>query len=325
MKIIKYLGIFLGFLILLILVSGAYIRLFKPDMEKPTNLKIERTAARVERGKYLANHVTVCIDCHSRRDWSLFSGPVVKGSEGSGGEKFDRKAGFPGTIYATNLTPYQLSSWTDGEIYRAISGGVGKNGRALFPLMGYHRFGKMDREDIFSIIVYLRTLSSIANDVPDAVLDFPVSLLNRLSPQKPMHQKIPAPGDSVKYGGYIVNAAGCVECHSKQDKGKIVPGTEFAGGMEFRQPVGIIRAPNITMDPQTGIGNWDRELFVAKFKAYADTSHRLPPVPKGELNSPMPWGMYAGMKRQDIEAIYTYLKSIKPKVSSIKVRSYNND
>ncbi|MEI9911343.1 MAG: hypothetical protein WDO71_17775 [Bacteroidota bacterium] len=41
----------------------------------------------IERGEYLAVHVAACIHCHSQRDFSKYSGPVVPGSEGGGGEK----------------------------------------------------------------------------------------------------------------------------------------------------------------------------------------------------------------------------------------------
>ncbi len=49
-------------------------------------LKVTASAGQVERGKYLANHVAVCMDCHSQRDFSQFAGPVKPGTLGSGGE-----------------------------------------------------------------------------------------------------------------------------------------------------------------------------------------------------------------------------------------------
>ena len=325
MKLLKVSGLIIGIVILLVLSSGLYINFAKPDVGVAPDIKVSMDSSSIEKGKYLAKHVAVCMDCHSQRDWTLFSGPVSNDKEGIGGEKFGSEAGFPGDIYSTNLTPYQLSSWTDGEIYRAITSGVSKNGRALFPVMGYHRFGQMDKEDVYNIIAYLRTLPPVNSDVPATVLDFPVSLLNKLSPAPSAHQPKPSPGDTVRYGSYLVNAAGCVDCHSKQDKGKIVPGSEFGGGMEFRQPAGIIRAPNITMHRQTGIGAWTQELFVNRFKAYTDSGYHPTPLAKGALNSPMPWTMYAGMTREDLRAIYAYLKTVKPKVSPVEVRSYEKN
>jgi len=322
MKIVKVLAAVIGVVVLLALGTGMYINFALPNVGDAPDIRVSMDSASVERGKYLATHVAVCMDCHSRRDWHIFSGPIAKGTEGSGGELFAREAGFPGTIYSTNLTPYQLSSWTDGEIYRAITSGVGKDGRALFPVMGYHRFGQMDKADVYNIIAYLRTLPSVKNDVPKPELDFPVSLLNKLSPAPPAHQTRPPMNDTVRYGAYLVNAAGCVDCHSRQDKGQVIPGTEFGGGMEFRQSAGIIRAPNITMHREAGIGAWTQELFVNKFKAYTDTAYHPNPLAKGELNSPMPWTMYAGMSREDLQAIYAYLKTVKPQASPIQIRSY---
>ncbi|ANH82081.1 cytochrome C [Niabella ginsenosidivorans] len=322
MKLLKVSGLIIGIVILLVLSSGLYINFAKPDVGAAPDIKVSMDSSSIERGKYLATNVAVCMDCHSQRDWTLFSGPVSKDKEGIGGEKFGSEAGFPGNIYSTNLTPYQLSSWTDGEIYRAITSGVSKNGRALFPVMGYHRFGQMDKEDVYNIIAYLRTLRSIPNDVPETELDFPVSLLNKLSPTPATHQTRPPVSDTVRYGAYLVNAAGCVDCHSRQEKGKIVPGSEFGGGMEFRQPAGIIRAPNITMHRETGIGAWTEELFVNRFKGYADSGYHPKTLSKGDLNSPMPWTMYAGMSREDLQAIYAYLKTVKPKVSPVQIRNY---
>ena len=82
--------------------------------------------------------------------------------------------------------------------------------------------------------------------------------------------------------------------------------------MEFSSPNGIVRSPNITMHKQTGIGNWTKEAFIARFKAYVDSSYVSPKLAPGELNTPMPWTMYAGMKQEDLGAMYAYLSTIKP-------------
>lgn len=322
MKFLKVSGMIIGGVILLAAGSGLYVNFALPNVGDAPDITVSRDSASVKRGKYLATHVAVCMDCHSQRDWRMFSGPITNGSEGIGGEVFAKAAGFPGTIYATNLTPYGLSGWTDGEIYRAVTSGVSKDGRALFPVMGYHRFGQMDREDVYSIIAYLRTLPAIKNNVPAPELDFPVSVLNNLSPAPANHRLKPPPSDTVAYGGYLINVAGCADCHSQQDNGQVVPGSEFGGGMEFVQPAGVIRAPNITLHPDAGIGTWTKELFVNRFKAYADSNYHPRPLAKEALNSPMPWTMYAGMSRQDLEAIYAYLKSLEPKDVRIPVRSY---
>ncbi|WP_316809849.1 c-type cytochrome [Pedobacter heparinus] len=321
MKILKALGIILLFVIIAATAGGFYVNVALPDTGKPAVVKIEPTPERLERGHYLANHVAVCIDCHSSRDWGVFSGPLVAGTSGKGGELFDENMGFPGKIYARNITPHALGNWTDGEILRAITTGVNKDGKALFPLMAYNRFGKMDQEDVYSIIAYIRSLQPVKSEIPATELNFPVSLINNTLPKPADFQKIPAASDTLKYGAYLINVAGCVDCHSKMDKGNIVPGSEFGGGMEFKQPAGTIRSPNITMHPTNGLGNWTREMFVQRFKMYADSSFKPQHISRDELNSPMPWTMYAGMTQQDLSAIYTYLKSLKPLDNKVVVRT----
>lgn len=307
---IVLLGVF-GFVVLAGLAAGSFTKFYLPDVGVATDIKIELNPERIERGRYLANYVTVCMDCHSARDWSQFAAPLA-GNLGGGGERFGEEMGFPGTLYSPNITPYGLGDWTDGEIFRAVTTGVDKDGNALFPLMPYQHFGQMDREDIFSIIAYIRTLDPIENKTPERELDFPVSLLVNTMPHEAQLQTKPSESNTIAYGAYLVNSASCVGCHSQTDKGAIIEGTEFGGGMEFKQPAGIIRTPNITPHPETGIGSWTKKQFVRRFKAYADGNHKPTKLTAQDLNSPMPWYMYAGMKEKDLEAIYAYLQSLDP-------------
>jgi mono/diheme cytochrome c family protein len=311
-KILKIAGIVLTVLVVFLSIAITYIKLALPNVGDAPYLVIEQTHERVERGKYLANNVAVCMDCHSTRNWSLYAGPMDPATLGAGGEVFNQEMGFPGEFYAPNITPYGVGDWTDGELLRAITAGVDKEGKALFPVMGYHRFGKMDKEDVYSIIAYLRTLQPIKKDIAESKADFPVSILINTMPVKADYQKIPDEKDVIKYGGYLANATGCVDCHSKMDKGAIVPGTEFGGGMEFAQPGGIVRSPNITPDAETGIGLWTKEIFTARFKMHVQEGYNPPQLARGDLNTPMPWNMYAGMKEKDLEALYAYLKNLKP-------------
>ncbi|SDD46846.1 Cytochrome c [Dyadobacter soli] len=312
MKFLRWAGYALAAIVLLVCIAATYVKLGLPDTGPAPDIKIENTVARVERGKYLANHVTVCMDCHSSRDWSRFAGPMMATGQGAGGERFDQQMGFPGAFYAPNITPYALAGWTDGELFRAITTGANKDGKALFPVMGYHRFGRMDQEDIYSIIAYMRTLPSIKKDVPESRADFPVSFIINTMPAKAELSHLPDTTDVVAYGKYLVNATGCVDCHSKTDKGSVIPGTEFGGGMEFKSPAGTLVSPNITMHRQTGIGNWTEADFVGRFKVFTSPGYVAPPIPASQPNTPMPWTMYSGMKESDLKAIFSYLKTIKP-------------
>jgi mono/diheme cytochrome c family protein len=310
--VFKWLGILLGVFILLILVGLSYLHFALPNVGEAPDLKVEITPERVERGRYLANAVTVCMDCHSKRDWSQWAGPIIPGTNGGGGEPFDRKMGFPGDFYSKNITPYGLKDWTDGEIYRAITSGVSKDNEPLFPVMPYHYYGQLDQEDIYAIIAYLRTLPSVENDIPKGDPDFPFSLIMRTIPHKPNHTPKPDPSDSIAYGKYLVTAASCVECHSKfDDKQQIIPGTEFGGGRQFPMPGGILTTPNITPHA-TGIGFWSRERFIQSFKQYQDSTYQSPKLGMTDYNTLMPWVMYSNMTESDLASIYLYLQSLAP-------------
>jgi mono/diheme cytochrome c family protein len=298
------------FIILLLGISAllAYVKFMLPNIGPAPEIKVVATPETIKRGAYLANHVAVCIDCHSTRDFSKFSGPVVPGSNGSGGEIFDQQFGFPGKFIARNITPHNLSSWSDGEIFRAITTGVNKDGKALFPVMPYGSYGQMHEDDVKSIIAYLRTLPAIAKEHPVSVPDFPMNFIINTIPKKAEPMAAVSPSDTVAYGKYITTIAGCAECHTKQEKGQIV-GEFMAGGFEFKMADGsILRSANLTPHKNTGIGNWTADHFVERFKTYANGT---PAVAKGEFNSIMPWAMYSGMDTTDLRAIYAYLSSIK--------------
>jgi len=301
----------LGVIILFVVLALGYITAVLPQVGEPELLTIQYTPEKVERGRYLANHVAVCIDCHSERDWSVFSGPLVPHTEGQGGEIFDQSMGFPGKFVARNITPYKLKNWTDGEILRAITTGVSKDGTALFSIMPHHNYGQMDREDLSSIIAYIRTLKPIERENETSKPDFPMNLILNTIPRKANFTTKPAKEDVVNYGKYLVTTASCYDCHTKQVKGKFI-GEPFAGGFEFLFPDGsILQSANITPH-ETGIGNWRSEDFISRFKTYSDSLYVPQKLQRGEFQTPMPWTFYAQMEDEDLAAIYAYLRTLKP-------------
>ncbi|WP_285010943.1 c-type cytochrome [Pedobacter faecalis] len=310
-KLFKVLGYVILIIVLLIGCVLGYVKFGLPNVGEAIDLKVDSSPERIERGRYLANHVTLCVDCHSQRDWSKFAGPPVLTSLGKGGEKFDHSIGFPGSVYSPNITPFNLKDWTDGELYRVITTGVTKEGRALMNIMPYPAYGRMDREDIYAIIAYLRTLPAQSSTVPERKLDFPLNFIVNTIPSEAVHQNRPAESDTLKYGAYLVNAAACVDCHTKQDKGANVEGMEFAGGRDFVMPTGTVSSANITSDRATGIGNWTKAQFIARFKSHSP-SNVSSDVGKGGFQTVMPWVMYAGMRESDLGAMYVYLKTVKP-------------
>lgn len=307
----KVLFIILILVVVVIVVAGSYVKFALPNVGDAPDLHIVSTPEKVQRGEYLANHVTLCMDCHSTRDWSKFSGPMEPGTEGKGGERFDEKAGFPGIFYSKNITPFHLKDWTDGQIFRAITTGVSKDGKALFPVMPYHYFGRMDKEDIYDIIAYIRTLAPIDNVTPERSIDFPMNFIINTIPEKESPGVLPPKSDTLQYGAYLTNAAGCMECHTQVKRGQIIPDLAFSGGRNFKMPHGEVNSANITPDKQTGIGSWTAEQFVTRFKTYTNPEN-ITKMGPDDVNTIMPWTMYGGMDTSDLRAIFTYLQTVKP-------------
>ncbi|GHB75383.1 hypothetical protein GCM10007390_31400 [Persicitalea jodogahamensis] len=265
----------------------------------------------VDRGQYLANHVAVCMDCHSQRDWTKLSGPIVAGTLGAGGQEYGKNYGLPGRYYGRNLTPHALKDWSDQELLNAITAGVSKSGKLLFPLMPYTNYHQMRQSDAKAIIAYLRSLDPIANEVPSSVTPLPVRLGLRMLPHRTALSSDSAAFAGVAYGQYLTKLAGCADCHTERVAGKLVKLAPFAGGMSVKLLGGTLRSANITPDPATGIGRWSKADFVARFKAF-DPPHFVAPDAGKGFNTVMPWTLYAGMTESDLEAIYDYLRTVKP-------------
>jgi mono/diheme cytochrome c family protein len=274
---------------------------------------VEATPERLARGRYLVEHVSACVDCHSEHDEGSYASPIIPGTEG-GGRCYDPSEGLPGRICAANLTPDAtgLASWSDGEIIRAVREGVGRDGHAIFPIMPYGTYRHMSDEDARAMVAYLRTLRPISRARPATQLDFPVSVLIKLAP-KPVEGPVVAPPatDRVAYGGYLVQLAGCSDCHSPIGAdGSPNPDLLMAGGNELPTPSGRVVASNITPDKETGIGEMSRESFIGIFKSYASMDPKTPAAPG--RNTLMPWRIYAGMTEEDLGAIYDYLRTVPP-------------
>ncbi|MBO6536601.1 MAG: c-type cytochrome [Balneolaceae bacterium] len=316
MKLIgKIFAVIVTVLILMIVGVIAYVNTALPAVENAPELSVELSPERIERGKYLANYVYLCTDCHSDRNYAQFAHVLDENNLGKGGNLFGLEHGFPGDFYAKNLTPYNLGDWTDGEIYRAITSGVDNEGEPMFPIMPYPNYAQVDPEDIYDIIAYLRTLEPVAHDVPESSAPFPMSMIMRTMPTNPQMNSKPDLSDNIAYGKYLVTAASCADCHTPIDeRGGRLPGMDFAGGMDFHVPGGLVKSANITPDPKTGIGTWSEEAFVAAFKRFEDPNHEVNnrQLTPGEYNTSMPWRLYSKMNEEDLSAIYAYLQTLTP-------------
>lgn len=313
----------LALVLLLVLAAGAgaaYLFVKYPDVPPPEHVTIDVTPERLARGEYLAKHVTGCVVCHAERDFSKYAGPVVEHTRGMGSEPFGDPETAIRVLYSKNITPAGIGSWTDGELIRAVTAGVSKDGTPLFPIMPYPRYARMSREDIEAMVAYVRTLKPVEYTAPPRELAMPLPLVVRTLPRAPEHRPIPPASDRVAYGEYLTNAASCAECHTPMDEqGTPLPGMEFAGGFSLLIPGGgRVRSANITPDADTGIGTWTEEQFVEKFKAFAAAPPRVLTAEERATNTLMPWNEFAGMTREDLGAIYAYLRTVKPVINRVR-------
>jgi hypothetical protein len=304
-------------LIVIALIAGAvtWLSVRKPESRPASSEKIQATPAQIERGRYLVEHVSDCLGCHSDHV-GKFAFPVKPGTEGQGGFIFDKNLGFPGVVAAQNITPdpeFGLGKWTDGEIIRAFREGVDRNGDALFPMMPYQHLRSMCDEDAKSVVAYLRTLKPIHSTVPAKHIDFPINLFVKFAP-KPVDGTVtsPDPHDSVAYGKYLTTIGGCYECHTPHDDhNALLPEKAFSGGWEMKGPWGRNHTANLT-PAGSYMSHATREEFIGRFKAFASLNSATAPDAPAGRNTIMPWIAFAGMTDNDLGAIYDYLKTVKP-------------
>lgn len=118
--------------------------------------------------------------------------------------------------------------------------------------------------------------------------------------------------ESIEKGRYLSEAmAGCVACHSPIDESRPgdfpQPGLEYAGRVFPRGSgfPGEIVAPNLTPDPETGIGNWtDGEIVRAIREGVSRDGRPLFPL--------MNYLGYRDLSDEDVLAIVAYLRTLKP-------------
>ena len=125
---------------------------------------------KVSYGGYLVNAIAHCFECHSTPD--AHGEPDVAGHAGAGGFPLPiwPEAGTkPGSvIFSLNITPDQetgIGTWNDDQIKRAITEGIDKDGKQLFPMMPFASFKKMTPEDLDAIVAYLHTIKPIRNKI----------------------------------------------------------------------------------------------------------------------------------------------------------------
>lgn len=111
----------------------------------------------------------------------------------------------------------------------------------------------------------------------------------------------PASADPVERGAYVLAAAGCASCHTAAGP----EAAPLAGGRALETPFGTFYAPNITPDPEHGIGRWTEADFRRALREGR--------APAGFAYFPsFPYTAYTGMTDGDIADLWAYLRTVPP-------------
>lgn len=114
-------------------------------------------------------------------------------------------------------------------------------------------------------------------------------------------ESIAAETPQVARGRYLAIEGDCVVCHTRPGIGN----PSFAGGYPLHAAPGTVYSSNITPDKQTGIGNWTAQQFYRALHdgISADGRHLYPAFP---------YVYFAQLSRADSDALFAYLKTVKP-------------
>ncbi len=218
-----------------------------------------------------------------------------------------------GVIFSPNITPDRttgIGGWSEAQFHRALREGIGRDGQYLFPVFPYPAFTGMSDQDIGDVYAYLMSRPPVAqSDKPDALrVPFRWRFLQRFwrllffrpGPLRPVA------GQSAAWnrGRYLAEAVvHCQECHTPRNfLGGLETGRAYSGNPHG--PDGM-KVPNITGDPETGIGKWGADDVAALLKTGQTPDMDF----VGSAMSEVVKGT-AALSDADRSAIATYIKSI---------------
>ena len=264
----------------------------------------------VTRGEYLVR-AGGCFSCHTAG-----GGPKLAGG---------RALATPfGTFYTPNITPDPdtgIGRWTDAQFLRALRDGIRPDGANYFPVFPYTSFTWITDRDALAIKAYLFSLPPVRQENRPHDVSFPFSwrflqtgwklLFFTRGPFEP----VPERSTAYNRGAYLVSAlAHCGECHTPRNfLGAMRSGQWLAGTPDG--PDGRL-VPNITPDPGTGIGRWEKEDVVELLKTGATPEQSKV---KGAMREVVEDGLKY-LSGGDVEAIADYLFAQPPIVHEVVKR-----
>jgi mono/diheme cytochrome c family protein len=116
---------------------------------------------------------------------------------------------------------------------------------------------------------------------------------------------IPKHTPDIANGERLYNVGGCHSCHKPGPDLKDVDAKLPAGGAPLKTPIGTLYPPNLTPDPETGLGRWsDLDFVNAMQRGLSPGGEHLVPA--------FPYTSYAHMRVEDVLDIKAYLATFAP-------------
>jgi len=264
-----------------------------------------------DRGAYLFA-AGGCAGCHTD---TKGAGQLLAGGR-------DIKTPF-GVFYGPNITAHPergIGRWSDADFVRAMRQGRRPDGGHYFPVFPYASYTKMTDRDLLDLKAYVFSLpvSDRPNKPHDVAFPFNVRALvfgwKLLNFEPGEYRPDPARSDAVNRGAYLADALGhCAECHSPRDRlGGIDANLRYAGD---RNHAGAgIRVPNITPDPDTGIGKWSEDDLDAFLSMGMLPSGDFAGGEMGEVIA----NSTSKLTAADRAAMIAYLRQLKPVVHRVR-------
>jgi mono/diheme cytochrome c family protein len=241
-----------------------------------------------------------CISCHTDKGGAFLAGGRALSSP-------------YGIFYSSNITPDSktgIGGWSDADFVHALRHGESPDGKTYYPAFPYPSYSAMRRADMLDIKAYLFAQKPVRQENRRHHLRFPFSWRFTIYPWRWLFF---TPGEVApditqsrqeQRGGYLVEVLGhCAECHTPRN---------IAGGLKRGAPLAGTRygpngasVPNITPDPETGIGDWSVADLVFFFQ------NGLKPDGddvQGDMRETIEDGL-RHLSVEDLTAIAVYLKA----------------
>ncbi|MFL6449571.1 MAG: cytochrome c [Bryobacteraceae bacterium] len=262
-------------------------RLYHPPDD---HIVIPTDPASVARGKHLVEAVAVCTICHG---------------ENLGG-KLAFEDSFLGRGYTSNLTGGRGGigrTYTNADWIRSIRYGV-RPDRHGIPFMPSDYFNKVSDPDTGAVIAYLKSLPPVDNTRTRVEINLAARFLIDLGAFGDLVRaakidfRAPRPKPPANEGEYLTELGGCSFCHGA--------GLRGGQGPEPGAPAGT----NLTASGP--LSSW-------QFSDFTNTIRRGV-KPQGHSINPkyMPWPAYRNMTDKELEAIWSYLRTLPPRSGSAK-------